>query len=58
MFITPYAANLEKEAYIEVEHEGIKSAFVVTEIDVISTSGVMYVSVDPTYIHDKTDKPI
>ena len=58
MFITPYAASLKTDAYIEVGNKEEISAFVVTDVDVHSTKGVMYVSVDPTYIRDKSEKPI
>lgn len=57
MFVTPYAADLKKESYLEVEFGKTKSAYVVTDVDVNSTPGVMYVSVDPSYIRDKSEKP-
>lgn len=57
MFITPYAADLKVESYLEVEFDQTKSAYVVTDVDVNSTPGVMYVSVDPSYIRDKSEKP-
>ena len=58
MFITPYAADLKNDAYTEIEQGTTKQAFVVTDVDMVSTPGVMYVSVEPTYIHDKSEKPI
>ena len=58
MFVTPYAADLKIESYMEVQQGETKQAFVVTDVDVVSTPGVMYVSVDPTYIRDKSEKPI
>ena len=57
MFVTPYAADLKIESYIEVTYKDTTSAYVVTDIDVSSTPGVMYVSVDPSYIRDKSEKP-
>ena len=54
LFITPYCGALVRETYIEVPFRETNSAYVVTEVDVNSTPGVMYVSVDPSYLRDKT----
>ena len=48
MFITPTNAALTKETYFTVTDHGITQAFTVKDVDVISTNGVAYVSVDPT----------
>lgn len=50
-FITPYAADLQKESYLEFQYpdQEHKLSFVVTDIDFISTKGIMYVSIDPSY---------
>mgnify|MGYP003311290318 CR=1 FL=1 len=53
MFITSYAPTLARDVYMEVPYQETVSAYVVAETDVNSTPGVMYVSVDPSYIRDK-----
>jgi hypothetical protein len=55
--IMPYAADLKIEAYTEITFKETTTAFIVTDVDVYSTPGIMYVSVDPTFIHDKSEKP-
>ncbi len=57
MFVTPYAADLKKESYLEVAQDNHKLAFVVTDVDFISTQGVLYVSMDPSYERDTAPKP-
>lgn len=66
-FITPYNSNITKDMYFEVAHQDTNNGFVVTDVDVFSTPGVEYVSVDPvplrageeeippTYPDDKQD---
>jgi hypothetical protein len=59
MFVTQYAADLKKDQYLEVEYTNLdkshiqKMPFVVTDIDFLSTPGVMYVSLDPSYERNK-----
>ena len=53
-FITSYSEKLSRDVYIEVPYKETISAYVVAEIDVNSTPGVMYVTVDPSYIRDKS----
>ena len=50
MFITPYNKDIVRDKYFEVSYEDTKNAYVVMEIDVNSTPGVEYVTVDPSYI--------
>ena len=54
LFITPYCAALTRDTYTEVPFRETTTAYVVSEVDVNSTPGVMYVSVDPSYLRDKT----
>jgi hypothetical protein len=53
VFITPYNENLKKDAYIKVPYKETISAYVISELDVNSTPGVAYVTVDPSYIRDE-----
>ena len=50
MFITPYNKDIVRDKYFEVSYEDTKNAYVVMEMDVNSTPGVEYVTVDPSYI--------
>ena len=50
MFITPYTPLIERDVYLEIPYQDSTSAYVVSEIDINSTPGVVYVSVDPSYI--------
>ena len=52
-FITSYNSKISREMYFEVSYKETNQAYVVTELDVNSTPGIMYVSVDPSYIRDK-----
>lgn len=56
--IMPYAADLKIEAYAEIKSMETTTPFVVTDIDVHSTPGVIYVTVDPTFDRDESEKPI
>lgn len=58
MFITPYNAALKKEIYFEVQQGETQQAYIVTDVDINSTPGVEYVSVDPTLIRNTTPPPI
>lgn len=57
MFITPYNATLKKEIYFEVIQGETKQAYVVSDVDINSTPGVSYVSVDPTLIRNNEVPP-
>lgn len=46
-FITPYDENLKHEGYFTVSYKNTTTAYVIKELDVNSTPGVAYVSVDP-----------
>ena len=54
-FITSYNSKISREMYFEVSYKETNQAYVVTELDVNSTPGVAYVSVDPSYVRNKTE---
>lgn len=56
-FVIPTNENIKKDDYLEVGEGKLLESYVVTGYDIQSTPGVEYVSVDPTYIRDKSDKP-
>ena len=53
-FITSYNKSLSRDVYLEVSYKDTTTAYVVAETDVNSTPGVVYVTVDPSYIRDKS----
>lgn len=53
-FVTSYNSGIVRNTYFEVPYKETTSAYVVTELDVNSTPGVAYVTVDPSYIRDKS----
>lgn len=55
MFITAYDKTLVKELYFEHKQGETDGGYVVSRVDFISTPGVAYVSVDPSYIRPATD---
>lgn len=57
MFITPYSDKIEKEIYFEVTQGETRSGYVVTQLDIGSTPGVAYVSIDPVPIREKSEAP-
>lgn len=57
MFITPYSEKIEKEVYFEVTQGATKTAYVVSQLDISSTPGVAYVSIDPVPIREKHEIP-
>lgn len=57
MFVMPYHPNLKKDNYFEITYNSHTLAFVITDIDFITTEGVMYVSADPSYTRDTTVAP-
>jgi hypothetical protein len=57
MFITTYDKTLERDVYFENKQGETNQGYVVSEVDFASTPGVAYVSVDPSYIRDKSEKP-
>lgn len=55
--LMPTNINLEIGDYLEITTTGAKQSFVVTGYDLVSTPGVMYVSMDPTYERDLSPMP-
>lgn len=58
MFITPYNPTLVKETYFEVTEGGTNQAFIVTDVDINSTPGITYASVDPTLLRSHEGPPL
>ena len=50
LFITSYNKSITRDMYFEVPYKESNTAYVVMETDIISTPGVEYVTVDPSYI--------
>lgn len=60
-FITPLNKYINKDDYIEIANnvdKDIKEFFIVTGYDRVSTEGIEYVSIDPIYQYDTSEKPI
>lgn len=58
MFITSSLNGaFTKGAYFEAIQSGARQGFVVSEMDIISTPGIAYISVDPVPLRDKAEKP-
>lgn len=57
-FITSYNNKIVRDTYLEVSYKETTTAYVVTEFDVNSTPGVAYVTVDPSYIRDKSEEKV
>lgn len=55
-FITPYSDNLEKDTYFEVTYQEKPAGFVIKDIDIHSTPGVAYVSVDPVPLREAAEE--
>ena len=58
MFITSYNKNLLRDTYFVNKQGETEQGYVIKETDFTSTPGVAYVSVDPSYIRDETEKPV
>ena len=54
MFVTSYNSSIARDVYLEVSYKETITSYVVSETDVNSTPGVVYVTVDPSYIRDKS----
>lgn len=55
--LMPFHDDMYQTTYLEITTEGRTQAFRVTGIDIVSTPGVMYVSMDPTYLRGDQSKP-
>lgn len=50
--VTPYNKNLTIDQYFEIEELETPLAFVITGIDILSTRGIMYITLDPVQIRN------
>ena len=57
-FILPLNPDIHKEDYLEVGEGDLLEAYRVTGYDRQSSKGIEYVTIDPTYERDKSEKPI
>lgn len=57
MFITTYDDSVARDIYTEVTTGTSVQGFVITGYDIISTGGVEFITLRPTYIHDLTTAP-
>ena len=57
MFITTANGGIKKETYFEVTTMDIPQGYRITGLDVTSTPGVEYITVDPVYRYDLTPAP-
>ena len=51
--ITPYHKDIIRDVYFEIAYKDTISAYVVTGVDVNSTPGVSYVTVDPASLREE-----
>lgn len=56
-FITSFNKSIKKDTYFEIEHKGVKQAYLVKNFDINTTSGVEYVTVDPVPLRNMTPAP-
>lgn len=56
MFITTYTDLIQRDSYFEVSYKNTNSAYVATEVDIHSTPGIAYITIDPSYIRDKSEE--
>lgn len=56
-FIMPTHMHLNRDDYFEIGEGELKEAYRVTGYDIQSTSGVEYVTADPTYLRDMSPAP-
>lgn len=53
MFITAYDKTLVRDAYFEHKYGETTTGYIIAEVDIASTPGIAYVSIDPSYIRQK-----
>ena len=58
MFITSYDQAFVREAYLEIKKEEANLGYIISEVDFVSTPGIAYISVDPSYVRDQSEKPV
>ena len=56
--LMPFHKDMTPTTYMEIESQGVTQAFRVTGIDIVSTPGAIYVSMDPTYNRGNQEIPI
>lgn len=56
--VMPTNKYIKKDIYFTVTVEDIEEAYVVTGYDIISTPGVMFISMDPTFIRNKDSETV
>lgn len=56
-FILPKNGKIKKDDYLVIGSGDTQEQFVVTGYDILSSDGVEYVTIDPTYERDLTDAP-
>lgn len=56
--VMPTSKELQKDCYFTIKTTGIEEAYQVTGYDIISTPGVMFVSMDPTFIRNEDSETI
>ena len=57
-FIMPTNEFIRKDDYLEIGEGVLKEAYRVTGYDLVSTSGIEYVTVDPVYLRDNSAPPV
>ena len=57
-FIMPTNEFIRKDDYLEIGDGNLREAYRVTGYDIQSTPGVEYVTVDPVYLRDNSEKPV
>ena len=57
-FIMPTNEFIRKDDYLEIGEGNLREAYRVTGYDIQSTPGVEYVTVDPVYLRDNSEKPV
>lgn len=55
--VMPLNTNLNKDDYFQISIGNVSEGYRVTGYDRISTEGIQFVSVDPTYLYDLTPAP-
>ena len=58
MFITSYDCAFVRDAYLEIKKEEADLGYIISEVDFVSTPGIAYISVDPSYLRDQSEKPV
>ena len=51
--VMPTNKYIKKDTYFTITIKDIEEAYVVTGYDIVSTPGVMFISMDPTFVRNK-----